>query len=139
CDTMAKVVVGFDGSANAATAVRFAADEARRRGVELELVHAWQDPYVVMPFDVVSVDFALIESAGQELLDGVVEELKLSHPDLVVRPVLVRGPARQAVMDAAEGAELLVVGARGAGGVVGVLLGSVSDHAARHARVPVAV
>jgi nucleotide-binding universal stress UspA family protein len=56
----------------------------------------------------------------------------------VERTVAPGGPAT-ALLDAAEGAALVVVGRRGVGGFGRLLLGSVADHVARHAPCPVVV
>jgi len=49
------------------------------------------------------------------------------------------GQPRTALLDAASDAQLLVVGARGRGGVRGMLLGSVSEAMLHHASCPVGV
>ena len=51
----------------------------------------------------------------------------------------LEGNAAQRLIDASEGAEMLVVGSRGHGGVVGLLLGSVSSACAEKAHCPVLV
>ena len=53
--------------------------------------------------------------------------------------LVVGGAPAGALLAAAEGADLLVVGARGAGGFKGLLLGSISHYVANHARCPVVV
>ncbi|WP_317620853.1 universal stress protein [Streptomyces sp. CBMA123] len=60
------------------------------------------------------------------------------------RPVEIRtrvqeGGAAACLLDAARGAELLVVGSRGHGGFTGALLGSVGQHCVQHAPCPVVV
>lgn len=57
-------------------------------------------------------------------------------PGLTV--VVEQGPARNVLLDASDGAEMLV-GSRGHGGFVGLLLGSVSAACAEHAHCPVVV
>jgi nucleotide-binding universal stress UspA family protein len=52
---------------------------------------------------------------------------------------VVHKPPAQGLMTAAEGANLLVLGARGRGGFRGLLLGSVSDQLVNHAPCPVTV
>ena len=54
-------------------------------------------------------------------------------------PCVVQGPPAKVLLDAAKGADLLVVGSHGHGGFVGMLLGSVSQHVLHHAACPVVV
>ena len=49
------------------------------------------------------------------------------------------GAPAATILDAAEGADLVVIGRRGVGGFQRLLLGSVSEHVARHAPCPVVV
>jgi nucleotide-binding universal stress UspA family protein len=134
-----RVVVGIDGSPSSLDALRWATEEAALRHAELIVVHAWQLPYGgVHPFVGDAYDTALFQRAA----DGVVDEA-LAHTDApgrvsVSRRVVNEQPAR-AIVEGAATADLAVVGARGLGGFAGVLLGSVSQHVARHATCPVVV
>ncbi len=56
-----------------------------------------------------------------------------------VRPLAIEGNPAQVLLDAARGADLLVVGSRGHGGFAEALLGSVSQHCVQHASCPVVV
>src|SRR5258708_1573748 len=56
-----------------------------------------------------------------------------------VNPVVRHGHAAQELLDAADEADLLVVGSRGHGGFAGALLGSVSQHCIHHAPCPVVI
>jgi len=55
---------------------------------------------------------------------------------VTVRPQVVQGHPAQVLLEAADGADLLVVGSRGHGGFESALLGSVSQHCVHHARCP---
>ncbi len=69
----------------------------------------------------------------------VAESLGQQH-DVEVAAVAVRGrQASEALIDAARDADLLVVGARGVGGISGAVLGSVSEQCVSHARCPVVI
>ena len=52
---------------------------------------------------------------------------------------MAEGNAAQVLLDASDGAELLVVGSRGHGGFTEALLGSVGQHCVQHANCPVVV
>ena len=144
---MRGIVVGVDGSAGAREALRFAAAEARLRGVPLRVVHAWRpalidaapEPWVV-PFarPPVNVDLLEIERTHVEaILAHALEEVEADG--VRVDGELVEGAAAPALLRAAEGAELLVVGSRGLGGFRGLLLGSVGQQCADHAPCPVVI
>ena len=135
------VVVGVDGSEASSAALRWAADEARLRGATLKVVEAWHVPsvgygaYVALPPDSFE-DWAKQTSASLE--EQLTKVLGEEPGPSVVREVL-EGPAAKAILEAATGAELVVVGSRGRGGFSGLLLGSVSAQVAHHARCPVTI
>lgn len=134
-----RVVVGVDGSPSARPALAWAVDEARARGAMLQVVHAWQPPYVGgFPFTGALVDYDLYESGARDLVDSLLEPIDLTGVARVERTVVCAGPS-SAVLDAARQADLTVVGARGLGGVQRFLLGSVSHQVTLHATHPVIV
>ena len=135
------VVVGVDGSGTARRAVEFAAEEARMRGAELVVMHAWRTPVTyaggtMMP---VVYDPALLEAEEDGILTAAVAGLGDRFPGLAVRRVLVRGPAARLLTDLSRHAQLVVTGDRGHGAFTGLLLGSVSHHLIAHADCPVIV
>jgi nucleotide-binding universal stress UspA family protein len=133
-----RVVVGVDGSPSSACALRFAFTRARRRGLGLTAVRAWRSPavYVDVPSSRV---WELAEKEEQAQLSDDLAAWREQYPEV---DVVERTPMRNAGAALAEesaGAELLVVGSRGRGGLAGLVLGSVSHAALHHARCPVAV
>ncbi|HUP33419.1 MAG TPA: universal stress protein, partial [Gaiellaceae bacterium] len=60
-------------------------------------------------------------------------------PGIEVERRVVPEPPVEALLDAAAGADLLVVGSRGRGGFTGLLLGSVGQQVAHHAPCPVVI
>jgi nucleotide-binding universal stress UspA family protein len=139
-----RIVVGVDGSAASKRALSWAFDEARLRGTSLAAIHAWTRPIpsaagfpggLVVPIDESTVE-ALQESA-QEVLQRVVSEVQTEGVEVEQR--VVEGSAAGALIEAADGAELLVVGSRGHGGFAGLLLGSVSQQCAHYANCPVVI
>jgi nucleotide-binding universal stress UspA family protein len=134
--TPARVVVGTDGSADALAAMRWAADAARARGAVLQVIHSWQQPLIGGYLDgAPQFDPAEIEDYARRTLDTAVAEL--DRTDLTVEPLLVTAGSAQALIDASEGAELVVVGHRGIGRIERFLLGSTSLRVAQHAACPV--
>jgi nucleotide-binding universal stress UspA family protein len=145
---MNTIVVGIDGSVEARAALAWAVDEARLRSTNLRVVHAWTLTPILVPaaaFGAVGgafpapADDAVIEEENREFLDAAVATVLDGQRDVPVDKVLVRGSPVPALLEAAEDADLLVVGSRGLGGFAGLLLGSVSDQVAHHARCPVVI
>lgn len=136
------VVVGMDGSPVSDTAAAFAFDEASLRGVPLVAVHTWMDPSVgetwsVPPFD---IDLDAIAEDETRLLAERMAGWGEKYPDVRVRQVVVRDRPVRGLLTAADGAQLLVVGSRGRGGLAGMTgLGSTSHALLHHSTCPVAV
>lgn len=137
---MERIVVGVDGSEGSIAALRWAIGEAALRGAVVDAVSAFHVPYVgaasVMPL---MLDPAEFEAAAREALGKVVEQLDASALGEPLRQMVVEGPTSTVLVSAARGASLLVVGARGHGGLAGMLLGSISRQVTEHATVPVVV
>jgi len=141
-----KIVVGVDGSAHAAAALEWAAEEAALRSAQLEVIHAWTFVPVATPADSGLVPMAWTDNV--ELLDvtrqpaqdaaaaQVADVLGLDHEATIT--VVENGPA-EALLAAAATADLLVVGNRGRGNIAAALLGSTSAKVADEAPCPVVV
>jgi nucleotide-binding universal stress UspA family protein len=133
------IVVGVDGSEAGAAAVGFACDEADRRGALLVALHAPAGPQFSGPSDALIYDHRYEEARVSKLLFEAVEGWHHQHPDIRIRRTVRWVPAARALVDASQGAQLLVVGARGVGGFPGARLGGVCHTLLHHAGCPVAV
>jgi nucleotide-binding universal stress UspA family protein len=128
--TPSHVVVGVDGSRASARAIDFAIDFAARHGCGLVAVHAASDS---------SSSRGTANREATELLSASLADCTRRYPGVPVRQVSsVERPAR-ALVDAAQGADLLVVGSHGRGRLRRRLLGSVSHAVLQCAPCPVAV
>ncbi|MFF3667160.1 universal stress protein [Microtetraspora malaysiensis] len=133
------IVVGADGSPSAAAAVEWAADEAVRKELPLKVVHAvYHLPYVGATYVVPGLEDALTR-AGRRFLEEAERLAWARHPDMDTSVALLDGPPGRVLAAQSAQASELVVGGRGRGGFVGMLLGSVSAHVAGHAAAPVVV
>lgn len=136
--TIPRIVVGVDGSDSAASALEWAVAEAGLRDAELEVVHAWHLPYLGGDiYATPAYDPAPFEEAARNTLDAAVDNAETGHLSRPVLRTLAMGGAPKAILAAAVGADLVVVGTRGLGGFKGLLLGSVSHQIAQHATCPV--
>jgi nucleotide-binding universal stress UspA family protein len=131
------IVVGVDGSPTSELALRWAVEQARRTGQTVAAVVAWDFPtnYGVDYLDD-RVDWA---EDARTALKAAVEHVVAGAGSPRVEQHVRQGHAARVLLDAADGADLLVVGSRGHGGFTGLLLGSVSQHLAAHAPCPVLV
>ncbi|MDD7939624.1 universal stress protein [Actinomycetospora lutea] len=140
---IALVVAGFDGSDEAAEAVRWAASLARLTGGALRVVWAWKLRDVwdtaVADQETGTPHLAEMEAVARRRLTEVVEALVGEEvPDVDLH--LTQGPdAAGILLRAAHDADVLVVGSRGRGRARAALLGSVSARCVREATCPVLV
>lgn len=130
------IVVGVDGSEESRAALEWAITEARLRQARIHLVTAWYYPPMASAVGDGVFDDTFRNASERTLADFVATVTDAGVP--VTGDVVENTPAG-ALLDAARGADLLIVGSRGHGGFTGLLLGSVSAHLAHHAPCPVLI
>ncbi|MFG1609690.1 universal stress protein [Actinoplanes sp. NPDC049265] len=140
--TAKKIIVGYDRSAGAAAAARWALDEGARTGAPVEFLYAWEwagwaPAATYVPGTSVWPDKET-ERAIYQMMDDVVAAARDSHPDVPATGSIVRAPASLTLIDRSARASLVVLGGQGHSGVTG-LLGSVCAAVSAHARCPVVV
>lgn len=135
------VVVGVDGSETSDRALRWAAAEARRRDVTLNVLHAAPLPthFAMSAVPDVDQERELVISEGQKVIDRAVEHAGDALDGLDVRTHALVGPIADAMATFAGSRHLIVVGARGHSYFVGLMLGSTSHQILHHAKAPVVI
>jgi nucleotide-binding universal stress UspA family protein len=133
-----RIVVGVDGSPSSLAAVEWAVRQGELTGSSLELVMAWEWPTMYGAPFAFETDWNPAADAAKVLAD-VVATVRAAHPGVDVRSTVVEGHPALALVTASKGAELVVVGCRGHGEFMGMLLGSVSEHCVTNAHCPVLV
>jgi nucleotide-binding universal stress UspA family protein len=133
----ARIVVGVDGSVPSLDALRWAGQAGSALGLAIDAVTCWSYP----------VNFGMgggfpgyrpDEDAKRALDEALVTVFGASPPAGLRASVREGYPANE-LIEASRGAAMLVVGSRGHGGFVGLLIGSVSAYCAEHAKCPVMV
>jgi nucleotide-binding universal stress UspA family protein len=139
------IIVGVDGSPLGEHAVLWAAEEARLQHRGLTLVHAEKQLTLHQQAWFVSAQVPVQEIA-EDIREHAERAVNRAHslacerfPDLGIETLLEIGDARTVLLEHSEGSPMVVVGSRGHGRVVGLLLGSVSGALVRHATCPIAV
>ncbi|MEV6020205.1 MULTISPECIES: universal stress protein [unclassified Streptomyces] len=130
---LSPVVAGIDGSAESLAAAVWAAREAERRGRPLHLVHArnWHPGRQ----DREATDAA--RQLARMVLRRADERVRAERPAVLVTDEQTEGPATEALLKAADKADLLVLGSRGLSGFTGLLAGSVALGVVARATRPV--
>jgi nucleotide-binding universal stress UspA family protein len=132
-----RIVVGVDGSPAAGRALEWAAAEAERTGASLHLVSAWMFP-MALGYAFTTTVHDVCQSA-QDAIDRAIARVADVAPGVPVSGETIEQAPAPALVAAAKGADLLVVGSRGLGGFQELLLGSVSQYCTRHATCSVVV
>jgi len=127
------VITGVDGSAESLAAAEWAAREAVRRERPLRLVHAWN----WHPRQDGEPANAAQRHLARRALRQAEDRIRRTCPDVVLGDEQVEGPATAALLRAAEGADVLVLGSRGLSGFTGFLIGSVAMGVVGRATRPV--
>jgi nucleotide-binding universal stress UspA family protein len=136
-DEEPRIVVGVDGFESSKAALRWAIHQAKLTGAEVEAITAWHIPtgtgWIPTP------DMPDYQDDAFTILTEAMAEMSAVDPDVKVCPRIVEGRAGQVLVDAADGAALLVVGSRGHRGLAEALLGSVGQYCANNASCPVVI
>ncbi|WP_030227228.1 universal stress protein [Streptomyces sp. NRRL WC-3626] len=135
------VIVGVDGSTSSLVAVEAAAREARLRTAALRVVHAFLWPAVPAPLgpSPLGPPEGGLRNMVERLVAEAVEHARAAAPEVEVSHAVVTGEPLTVLEAQSRAAELVVVGSRGMGGFVGLMVGSTAVHLAAHARCPVLV
>jgi nucleotide-binding universal stress UspA family protein len=133
-----RIVVGVDGSESSLEALDWAARQAHFTGSTLEVITTWEWPSSYGWAVPVPSDFDP-EDDVRRSLDSAVARVRATYPDVQVDRRVVNGHPAPILVEASKGADLLVVGSRGHGEFMGMLLGSCSEHCATNAHCPVLI
>jgi nucleotide-binding universal stress UspA family protein len=136
------VVVGVDGSDSSVHALRCAAREASCHGWVLHVLRAWSVRTVPRPPECppgAVPTLSEYEDEAQRRTEAFVRTRLGDAPPFRVEVHMVHAPPAQALVQASERANMLVIGHRGRGGFAGLLLGSVANDCVRQAHCPVLV
>jgi nucleotide-binding universal stress UspA family protein len=136
------IVVGVDGSESSRSALAWALAEASAREDNLRVVCAWDigpPTFTAMGFGVPVGVLKTYERAAEQTVAGVLESYAHAVGGITVERSIVHGSPADVLIEAAEDAELLVVGSHGHGAVAALFLGSVSMRCAQLAPCPVVI
>ncbi|TMV48409.1 universal stress protein [Paenibacillus mesophilus] len=136
------VLVAYDGSAQAQSALDRAADLVRSTpGARLSIAHVYQIPNFVVG-EAVVVAPVRMELEEMSESEHILEEARARASGVpVAASALLQGDPAQALLEYADeqGADLIVIGSRGLGTLKELFLGSVSHYVVQHAKIPVLV
>ncbi len=140
-DARGGILVGDDGSPASLEGVRWAASLAQRLGETLHVVRAWAISSAPRPASATGGYVPPLTDFEAAVLDRLRADVRAAGvPESEsVRLHVVHGAAGRRLLEAAAGADMLVVGTRGAGGFLGLRMGSTADQVMRHAPCPVVV
>jgi nucleotide-binding universal stress UspA family protein len=130
-----RIVVGVDGSPNSAKALDWAVSFAHS-GDTVILLAAWSP--IVVPAEM-AMSYTFDDTGAKNVLEDENKRVtqKAASRGVALAMHFENNDPRNALLSTAS--DVIVVGARGHGGVMGLLLGSVADYVSRHSKVPVVI
>jgi nucleotide-binding universal stress UspA family protein len=131
-----RIVVGVDGSEESVTALRRGIRMANALNASIEAVSTWRFP--IGNTEVGESEYSPLDDAKAILTGAAKSVFGAKNPGWFTTAVF-EGNAADVLIEQSRGAEMLIVGSRGHGGLSGVLLGSVSAMCAERAHCPVLV
>ncbi len=134
-----QIVVGVDGSDNSAQALRWALAEARLRADAVELVHCWQVSTYGDMSGMGAYPGDLLQKSAEEVVDRLLADVAGESGGVTITSRVVVGSPAHVLVEASGVADLLVVGRRGHGGFLSLVMGSVAQQVTAHAHCPVVV
>jgi len=138
--TTGSVVVGLDDDDSSVSAADFAAREAAMSQTTLALVHTWTMPRPQMEGSVALLASPIEARAVQRrILRDAAARAQSAYPDLVIEQILEQSNPASALLRAARGASLLVLGTHHRGLLTGAVLGSIGQDVLSQCRTPVCV
>jgi nucleotide-binding universal stress UspA family protein len=136
-----RIVVGTDGSPSSVGAVRWALEAATLVGAWLDVVLVWNPDIDFGWMGTPPVHGWVTDPAtqGHAVVRSVMDRVCEEPPADTVRTFVIEGDPVRCLLAHAAGADVLVLGDRGAGGFLGLQLGSVASACVSHAPCPVLI
>jgi len=136
-DDTQRILIGLDGSDGSIDALRRGAQIAEALDMRLEAITTWEYPSILGDYAPYA-EWSPESDAKQIATTAITQAFAASPPHRLTYRT-VEGPAARVLIEQSEDAYMLIVGSRGHGGFLGLLLGSVSAACAEHAHCPVLV
>ncbi|MDO8365014.1 MAG: universal stress protein [Actinomycetota bacterium] len=133
------IIVGVDGSEGSVHALRWALAEARLRGDAVEVLHSWHMPYIADASGMMPYPGTDLQDCGEAIVAETLAKAAGAAEGVQVTTRVHQGSAATALIEASQTADLVVLGRRGHGGFLSLVMGSVASQVAGHAHCPVVV
>ncbi|HNJ98269.1 MAG TPA: universal stress protein [Ilumatobacteraceae bacterium] len=138
-NTRKTILVGVDGSENSVLALKWALREAKMRGDSVEVLHGWHFPYVADPTGLAPYPAETLLESAEAVLHDVLTACAAESEGVPLKARVVQSAGAEFLVKASADADLLVVGRRGHGGFLTLVMGSVAQQVAAHAHCPVVI
>jgi nucleotide-binding universal stress UspA family protein len=132
------ILVGIDGSDPSKAALEWAGNQAQLTGFPLLVIATWQYPTSAGWMEILPADIDF-KGETQRMLDENVNAVLGTAHGIVVATRVIQGHPALTLVELSRSASLVVVGSRGHGEFVGMLIGSTSEFLTTHAHCPVVV